>query len=130
MVPVRLLCLLPDNTESLQVKGILKTFPLFTVRDLFVPCKENLEMALSAETDLLLLNDDLGGMDVFSFMERRTTPSEFIIVSGDPALGIKAFEHGAAGFLVHPVTPEKMALALWRAYEQLCFHPRRERKRD
>ncbi len=87
-------------------------------------------MALSAETDLLLLNDDLGGMDVFSFMERRATPSEFIIVSSDPALGIKAFEHGAAGFLVHPVTPEKMAIALWRAYEQLCFHPRREGKRD
>jgi|MTBAKSStandDraft_1061840.scaffolds.fasta_scaffold27434_3 DNA-binding NarL/FixJ family response regulator len=130
MVSIRLLCILPDNSESLKVKALLRTFPLFQVRDLSCSGDVNLKEAPAAEADLLILNDDLLKKDFAGFIEELKNRSEFIIVSSDPALGIKAFEKGAAGFLVHPVTPEKMALALWRAYERLCFRPRSERKRD
>ncbi|HHH84910.1 MAG TPA: response regulator transcription factor [Firmicutes bacterium] len=98
--------------------------------DIPFPDKEGLMRLFHAKADLFLLNDNIGGKDVFSLIEELKAPAEYIIVSRDPALGVKAFESGAAGFLVHPVSPEKMALALWRAYERLWFRPRGKVKRD
>lgn len=125
MVPVQVICLLPDDRESCRVRGILKTFPLFCARD--IPLTEDsIERILKVRADLFLLNDRINGQESFALIEEAEWPGEVIIVSRDPALGVKAFEKGAAGFLIHPVTPEKMALALWRAYERLWFRGRTE----
>jgi len=117
---IRVICVNPSTEERQKVCGILKTFPLFRLIESFSSMRDARALMEKTAPELLICHEDNGVTDISGYTRDLKRNPEYLILSHDPAVGIRALERGAV-FLQYPVTPEKMALALWRAYENLLF---------
>ncbi len=73
----------------------------------------------SAAFDVVLLDPDLMANEGFELPAPRTNRAfRPIVISANPELSIRAFEHGVLDFVPKPVTRDRLALALDRAGRQ------------
>ncbi|MGY0195168.1 LytR/AlgR family response regulator transcription factor [Leptothrix sp. BB-4] len=79
--------------------------------------------------DLLVMDIHLGLTPEREWLERIPSDMLVIFCTGDPTFALEAFERGATDYILKPVTPRRLKMALDRAASRLRGHRQTEPER-
>lgn len=112
--PKRRRALLVDDEASARkdLRELLLAHPEIEVVGEAKNVTEALDLYRSEKPDLIFLDVQMPRRDGFSLLPELQPVPDIIFVTGYDAFAVKAFEVNAVDYLIKPVIPERLALAL------------------
>lgn len=121
--------LIDDEAPSREtLRGKLKLFcPEVTVKGEAASLREAQELLKKQQPDVLFLDIDLGGESGFSLLEQWQAEKQalpaIIFITAHDEFAIKAIKFSALDYLLKPVDPEELVLAVRKLEEQKGLVP-------
>jgi len=113
MPVIKTLLIEDENLARRELRTLLQAHPFVDIVGEAVSPKEALELIDSLNPSLIFLDVNLRGGMGFDFLQALPTPAPDIIFTTAPAdFAVQAFDFNAVDYLLKPVEPARLALAL------------------
>ena len=102
-----------DRKDALEsIARLMENRPDFLQIGLFTQPWEALEAIASERPELVFVDVEMAGLDGLSLLERIRREGlqqpVSVLVTGSPHYAVSAFHHGARGYLLKPVAPDRL----------------------
>ncbi|MCF8381453.1 MAG: LytTR family DNA-binding domain-containing protein [Bacteroidales bacterium] len=117
MNPLNAIIIDDERPARKELFFLLKDFPEINIIGDTDNLKDAIELITSKKPDLVFLDIQLSGENGFDLLEKVCVDFKIIFVTAYDEFAIKAFDVNASDYLLKPVDPKRLKLALKRIFE-------------